>query len=129
LRTAAAAADSSPTIRANLARTYAAAGRRAEAERLLDDLRRRSTATSSSAVDIATIYAALNNPDQAMSWLEQGYRERFNPGVLLRPGLDPLRHDPRFLALVHRVGLTTGPSGQINGITPVRAASPTASRD
>jgi len=24
-----------------------------------------------------------------MSWLEKGYQERFNPGVLLRPGLIP----------------------------------------
>jgi hypothetical protein len=26
-----------------------------------------------------------------MNWLEKGYEERFNPGVLLRPGFDPLR--------------------------------------
>jgi hypothetical protein len=28
------------------------------------------------------IYAALGNKDEAMSWLEKGYNERFNPGVL-----------------------------------------------
>jgi TolB-like protein/DNA-binding winged helix-turn-helix (wHTH) protein/Tfp pilus assembly protein PilF len=126
LHIAAASPDSSPTIRANLARAYAAAGRRAEAEHLLEELRRRATAASSSAVDIATIYAALNNADQAMTWLEQGYRERFNPGVLLRPGLDPLRHDPRFLALVHRVGLTTDANGRISDIVNASTA-PTSS--
>jgi hypothetical protein len=42
--------------------------------------------------------------DQAMNWLEKGYDERFNPGVLLRPGFDPLRSDSRFQNLVHRVG-------------------------
>jgi hypothetical protein len=31
-----------------------------------------------------------------MDWLEKGYEERFNPGVLLRPGFDPIRSDPRF---------------------------------
>jgi hypothetical protein len=50
-------------------------------------------------------YAALGNSDQAMNWLEKGYEERFNPGVLLRPGLDPLRSDRRFQDLVRRVGL------------------------
>jgi serine/threonine-protein kinase len=51
------------------------------------------------------IYAALGNRDQAMNWLEKGYEERFNPGVLLRPGFDPLRSDPRFETLVRRIGL------------------------
>jgi len=53
------------------------------------------------------IYAALGDHDQAMAWLERGADERFNPGVLLRPGLDPLRSDPRFDALVRRAHLDT----------------------
>jgi hypothetical protein len=44
----------------------------------------------------STIYASLGDTDQAMSWLEKGFEERFNPGVLLRPGFDPLRSDSRF---------------------------------
>jgi len=52
------------------------------------------------------VYAALGEKAQAMAWLERGYDERFNPGVLLRPGFDLLRADPGFQAMVHRVGLT-----------------------
>ena len=51
------------------------------------------------------IYASLGDADQAMNWLEKGYEDRFNRGVLLRPGFDPLRSDPRFQDLVHRIGL------------------------
>jgi hypothetical protein len=40
-----------------------------------------------------------------MNWLEKGYEERFNASVLLRPGFDPLRSDPRFRKLVRRIGL------------------------
>ena len=51
------------------------------------------------------VYASLGNADQALNWLEKGYEDRFNPGVLLRPGFDPLRSDPRFQDLLHRIGL------------------------
>ena len=95
----------SATCTANLARAYAVAGRRHEAVQLLTDLKTRSSPGYSNAPEISTIYAALGDSDQAMTWLEKGYEERFNPGVLLRPGFDPLRADPRFQTLVRRVGL------------------------
>ena len=97
--------DGNPTSTANLARAYAASGRRHEAVQLLNELKRRSSPSYSNAPEIAMIYAALGDSDQAMTWLEQGYEERFNPGVLLRPGFDPLRSDPRFQTLARRVGL------------------------
>jgi len=95
----------SPTCIANLARAYAASGKRSEAIKLLSGLQKRSNPTYSYGSEIATIYASLGNRDQAMNWLEKAYEERFNPGVLLRPGFDPLRSDPRFEDLVHRIGL------------------------
>jgi TolB-like protein/DNA-binding winged helix-turn-helix (wHTH) protein/Flp pilus assembly protein TadD len=96
----------SPMCRANLARAYAASGRRAEAVQILSDLKGRSEPGYSHASEIAMIYAALGDPDQAMTWLERGFEERVNPGVLLRPGFDPLRSDPRFQGLVRRLGLS-----------------------
>jgi tetratricopeptide (TPR) repeat protein len=95
----------SPTCIANLARAYAVSGNRSEAKKLLSDLKKRSNPGYSNASEIAIIYASLGNTDQAMDWLEKGYEERFNPGVLLRPGFDPLRSDARFQNLVHRIGL------------------------
>ncbi|MGC2322456.1 MAG: tetratricopeptide repeat protein [Terriglobales bacterium] len=95
----------SPTCIANLARAYVASGKRSEAVKLLSDLNKRSNPGYSYASEIAVIYAALGDTDQAMNWLEKGYEERFNPGVLLRPGFDPLRSDTRFQDLVRRIGL------------------------
>ena len=97
--------DGSSTSTANLARAYALSGRRNEAMGLLSNLKQRSNIGYSNAAEIAGIYAALDDKDQAMNWLEKGYQERFNPGVLTRPNFDPLRSDPRFRALVHRIGL------------------------
>jgi TolB-like protein/DNA-binding winged helix-turn-helix (wHTH) protein/Flp pilus assembly protein TadD len=105
LRRAVQLSGGSPTIIANLARAYVASGQRSEAIKLLNDLKNRSSHGYSNGSEIATIYASLGDTDQAMNWLEKSYEERFNPGVLLRPGFDPLRSDPRFQGLVHRVGL------------------------
>jgi TolB-like protein/DNA-binding winged helix-turn-helix (wHTH) protein/tetratricopeptide (TPR) repeat protein len=95
----------SPTCIANLARAYVASGKREEAVKLLNALKRRSITGYSNASEIAMIYASLGDTDQALNWLKKGFEERFNPGVLLRPGFDPLRSDPRFQELVHRIGL------------------------
>jgi TolB-like protein/DNA-binding winged helix-turn-helix (wHTH) protein/Flp pilus assembly protein TadD len=95
----------SPTCTANLARAYAASGRKAEAIRLLNELKTRSAHGNPPAAEIAMVYASLGDKDQAMNWLEQAHEERYNPGVLLRRGFDPLRSDSRFQDLLHRSGL------------------------
>jgi TolB-like protein/DNA-binding winged helix-turn-helix (wHTH) protein/Flp pilus assembly protein TadD len=95
----------SPTCIANLARAYAATGKRSETVKLLINLKERSSPGYSDAAEIGEVYASLGDTDQAMNWLEKAYEERFNPGVLLRLGFDPLRSDPRFEELVRRVGL------------------------
>src|SRR5579864_3911984 len=105
LRKAVQLSGGSPTCIANLACAFVASGKRNEAAKLLGDLKNRSNPGYSNASEIATIYAALGDTNQAMDWLEKGYEERFNPGVLLRPGFDSLRSDSRFQDLVHRVGL------------------------
>src|SRR5260370_14350303 len=105
LRKAVQFSGGSTTCIANLARAYVVSGKRSEAVKLLSDLKKRSTPGYSNASEIAMIYASLGDTDQAMNWLEKGYYERFNPGVLLRPGFDPLRSDSRFQNLLHRIGL------------------------
>ena len=90
---------------ANLARAYAASGKKSEALKLLSDLKKRSIPSHSNSSEIAMIYASLGDADQAMNWLEKGFEDRFNPGVLLRPGFDSLRSDSRFQDLLRRVGL------------------------
>jgi tetratricopeptide (TPR) repeat protein len=87
---------------ANLAYAYALSNKRNEAVKILNDLKTRSTRNAS---EIALMYVGLGEKDQAMKWLEQAYNEHFNPSILLRPAFDPLRSDPRFQNLVHRIGL------------------------
>ena len=98
--------EGSPTCIANLARAFAISGRKNEALQLLAELKARSRASYSNAPEIAVVYSALGDNDQAMTWLEKGYTERFNPSVLLRPGFDSLRADRRFQDLERRVGIS-----------------------
>jgi len=98
----------SPTITANLARAYVASGKTTEAEKLLGALRKSSSPGALHASEIAMTCVALGDTDQALRWLEAGYRERFNPSVLLRPGFDPLRSNPRFQDLLRRIGIPAG---------------------
>jgi hypothetical protein len=53
------------------------------------------------------IHAGLGDRDEALAWLEKAYDERsdYMPYLRLEPMLDGLRSDPRFAALVERVGL------------------------
>lgn len=56
---------------------------------------------------IASFYARLGNKDEAIKALEQGYEEREFRMTLLSvsPEFDSMRTDPRFIALVRRMGL------------------------
>lgn len=86
---------------------YATAGKRGEAKRILDtlkSLRERGIVPSSS---IAILYGALGDSNEAFVWLEKAYEERDPQLTYLNAGrrFEPLRQDPRFRALVQRVGL------------------------
>ena len=85
---------------------YAVSGNRAEALKALDQLLERSKHTYVSPYNVATVYAALGDHDQAFSWLEKTYEGRSWYITFLRvdPDLDSLRGDPRFRDLVRRVG-------------------------
>lgn len=58
-----------------LAHAYSATGRKADAERILRDLERKSKETSVSPYTMATIYAGLGENDKAFDFLEKAYTE------------------------------------------------------
>ena len=104
LQRAIACSGGNKTFTSNLAYTYAISGRRDKAKELLAVLMNPSNGFSH-ASEIALVHVGLGDNDEAMTWLEKAYQERFNPSVLLRPCFDPLRSDPRFHDLMRRIGL------------------------
>lgn len=102
------AAVGSPTLPLTaLGYTYAKSGQAAQAQSVLDELIRMSEEIYVSPFSMATIYAGLGETNQAFDWLEQAYQDRSRSMVWLNVAdeLEPLRADPRFDALVRRVGL------------------------
>jgi len=73
--------------------------------KIVKDLESRQSQNSSTDASIALIYVGLGDNDQSMIWLNKAYQARFNPSILMRPVFDPLRSDPRFQDLLHRIGL------------------------
>jgi len=90
-----------------LVRAYAHAGRRREALRLVDELKRRQQTSYVPAHPFVEAYLGLGDNEQALVWLERAYQEQSNIVQLIKvhPYFDPLREDPRFKDLIHKVGL------------------------
>jgi hypothetical protein len=70
-------------------------------------LRQLSSTRYVSPYSVALVHCGLGDRDQALAWLEKAYVERsdYMPYLNREPMLDGLRSDPRFAALVRRVGL------------------------
>jgi DNA-binding winged helix-turn-helix (wHTH) protein/TolB-like protein/lipopolysaccharide biosynthesis regulator YciM len=94
-----------PALLSVLGRAYALSGRRDEAQQLLTELTERAVR---SGVNVAPLYLALGENEQAFALLEKESERRGIRTILLRvePEFDSVRSDPRFQDLLRRVGLT-----------------------
>jgi len=95
------------TSKAGLGHAYAVAGKRLEAQALLDELKRVSEQEYLPSTSIALIYTGLGEKDQAFTELQKGYEQRAFQMQWLRldPRWDNLRSDPRFHDLIRRMGM------------------------
>lgn len=86
---------------------HARAGDVARARQCLDTLDRLAAKQHVSPIARAVIYLGLNDADAALTWLDRAVDERnWQAGMFGHdPLYDSLRKDPRFDALVRRVGL------------------------
>jgi serine/threonine-protein kinase len=106
-----------PITLSNLGCAYGLAGKRNEALRVLDqllDMRRLQYADAS---NIARVYAGLGDTDKAFEWLEKAVDERTGIELVFLDRLNKMGHgeswgkgfrdDPRYPALLRRIGLPT----------------------
>jgi serine/threonine protein kinase len=94
-------------VRPHVAATYSLTGRTEEARRIADETERAWKPNDGSALWIAAVHARLGEKDRAFEWLEKAFQERppFLLYLKIHPLFEDLRGDPRFGALVKRVGI------------------------
>ena len=95
-------------VLSHVAYNDAVSGKEDSARRILRRLSRRKGVPAEL---FATVHAGLGEKALALDWLERSCRSRETgmAWIKVHPGLDGLRDDPRFPALVRCVGLTPDP--------------------
>ena len=101
--------DDTPYLWAEQAYVYGRSGQQEQARHALkkfEEWNRRGQPRPTPEILLA--YIAVNRKDEALAWLQKASVEHSSVLITIKvePAFDPLRSDPRFRALLHRVGLT-----------------------
>lgn len=92
---------------AQAARAALPQGGRAMLRAMLGEQLRQYEAGAESAYKVAATAAVLGETDLALSYLETAVSRRETLALLVEPEFRSLRHEPRFVALLHTLGLPT----------------------
>jgi len=93
-----------PWRRWALGQTYALAGQRDEALKILAELEKEET-TPFGVWGLAILYAALGKKDEAFRWLNYEHKHAFFPWVRVLPSFKPLWDDPRLHDMLQKMNL------------------------
>ena len=95
---------------AALGHAYGIAGQKKDAQEILEKLQEKSKRTYVPAYDIAAVYVGLGEKAQAFEWLSKALEERSGFLIYIKCDrrFDGLRSDPRYEALLKRIGLPLG---------------------
>lgn len=98
--------NGSPTMLAGLAQARSQSGIRADAERILADMKERAKTGYVPMVAMVQLHLALGDIDGTFEWLEKAfdYRASFLVPMKVYPFLDPIRDDPRFREMLRGAG-------------------------
>jgi TolB-like protein/DNA-binding winged helix-turn-helix (wHTH) protein len=97
-----------PAVVTSIGYANAMAGDVPAARKALEELRVQSKQRYVPALYFGAIYTALGDSNNGMSWLEKAYQEHSDYLIFLNvdPMADTLRSNPRFQALLRKIGIT-----------------------
>ncbi|MGI0018109.1 MAG: FlgO family outer membrane protein, partial [Nitrosotalea sp.] len=95
------------TAQPGLAVTYARIGRQSEARQILEELKKTAATKYLPKEEIAAVYVALGEKDEAFKWLNRACDDHGGAlhAIGLRPVFRALHSDPRFADILRRIGL------------------------
>jgi TolB-like protein/DNA-binding winged helix-turn-helix (wHTH) protein/tetratricopeptide (TPR) repeat protein len=96
----------SPVYVASLAHAYGVTGRRADALKLIEELKQQASRRYVASFDMAMAWLGLGDYERSLALLERAVEDR-SPRLLflmVEPRFDPLRSHARFQALIKRIG-------------------------
>ena len=99
--------DNAPMIRGALAHALSRAGRKAEAQRIVDGLLEESKSHYVTPAALVVAYSGFGDREKAFVWLEKSYASH-DEGIMFiksHPMFEPLRDDPRYKGMLKRLGL------------------------
>jgi tetratricopeptide (TPR) repeat protein len=100
-------AGQNPLVEMFMGLAYAEMGKQAEARRMLEQVLERAKQGYIPRTIPAALYFALGEIDKGFEWLDKGREERdyWMCYLKIEPRLDSVRSDPRFKALLRKIGL------------------------
>jgi adenylate cyclase len=113
-----------PHLLAQVGRFLAALGRHREAYQVIEELEILGGRQYVSSLAAAYVHRALGNHEQLFKGLEEAFQQRSGvlPFLGVEPGWDPVRGEPRFQAMLRRLGLTSRGNADAERRTPSLAA-------
>jgi TolB-like protein/DNA-binding winged helix-turn-helix (wHTH) protein/Tfp pilus assembly protein PilF len=89
-----------------LAYVYGRSGQPVKARHALQKLEQLNRRGETSASSVALAHIGMGDKEEAIAWLQKAYGDHsISTALKVDPIFDPLRSDPRFQALLHRIGL------------------------
>jgi TolB-like protein/class 3 adenylate cyclase/lipoprotein NlpI len=90
-----------------LAYIYAVSGQQDKARKIIEDTGLENMLSSNDYRGVALVHVALEDKEEAFEWLEKSYQKHEESlcSIGIDPKFDSIRDDPRFIALLKKIGL------------------------